>query len=65
VNEIGNLTLVFDTIKAGQDDQDVITLGDFNADGTYYDEDDDSQPLRDSIYHWMVSNDVDTMTKTD
>ena len=65
VNEIGSLTLVFDAIKAGQNDQDIIALGDFNADGTYYDEDDDSQPLRDSIYHWMVSNDVDTMTKTD
>ena len=65
VKEIGSLTMVFDAIKAGQDDQDIIALGDFNADGTYYDEDDDSQPLRDSIYYWTVSNDVDTMTKTD
>ena len=65
VNEIGSLTLVFDAIMAEQDDQDIIALGDFNADGSYYNEDDDSQPLRDSIYHWTVSNDLDTMTMTD
>lgn len=65
VKEIGSLTLVFDTIKAGQEDQDIIALGDFNADGSYYDEDDNTQPLMDSMYHWTVSNEVDTMTKTD
>ena len=46
-------------------DQDIIALGDFNADGSYYDEDDNTQPLMDSMYHWTVSNEVDTMTKTD
>jgi len=65
VNEIGSLTLVFDAIKANQDDQDIIALGDFNADGSYYDEDDVTQPLMDPMYHWAVSNEVDTMTKTD
>ncbi len=65
VNEIGSRTLVFDAIKANQDDQDIIALGDFNADGSYYDEDDDTQPLMDPMYHWLVSNEVDTMTKTD
>jgi len=65
VNEIGGLALVFDAIKAGQDDQDIIALGDFNADGSYYDEDDTSQPLMDPMYHWTVSNVMDTMTKTD
>ena len=64
-NEIGSLAVIFDTIKANQDDQDIIVLGDFNADGSYYDEDDTTQPLMDPIYHWTVSNDVDTMTKTD
>ncbi len=65
VSEIASLTLVFDSIKAGQLEQDIIAMGDFNADGSYYDEDDDTQPLRDSIYGWTVSNEVDTMTKTD
>jgi deoxyribonuclease-1-like protein len=65
VNEIASLTLVFDSIKEGQFEQDIIAMGDFNADGRYYDEDDDTQPLRDSIYRWTVSNEVDTMTRTD
>ncbi len=65
VNEIGSLTLVFDAIKANQDDQDIIALGDFNADGSYYNENDATQPLMDSKYHWTVSNEMDTMTKTD
>lgn len=65
VTEIGSLTLVFDAIKAGQDDQDIIALGDFNADSSYYDEDDATQPLMAPIYHWTVSNEVDTMTRTD
>ena len=65
VNEIASLALVFDAIKAGQDDQDIIALGDFNADGSYYDEEDVNQPLMDPMYHWTVSNEVDTMTKTD
>jgi len=65
VNEIASLTLVFDSIKAGQLEQDIIAMGDFNADGSYYDEDDDTQPLRDFLYRWTVSNEVDTMTKTD
>lgn len=65
VNEIASLTLVFDSIKAGQLEQDIIVMGDFNADGSYYDEDDDTQPLRAPVYRWTVSNEVDTMTKTD
>lgn len=64
-NEIGSLTLIFDSLKAGQDDKDIIVLGDFNADGSYYNEDDTTQPLMAPIYHWTVSNDEDTMTKTD
>ncbi|MCK5671702.1 hypothetical protein KAI10_09985 [Candidatus Bathyarchaeota archaeon] len=65
VSEIASLTLVFDSLKAGQLEQDIIALGDFNADGSYYDEDDDTQPLRDFLYRWTVSNEVDTMTRTD
>lgn len=64
-HEIGNLTLIFDSLKASQDDQDIIIMGDFNADGSYYDEDDLSAPLRASSYNWVVGNELDTMTKTD
>lgn len=63
VNEIGNLTVIFDTLKASQE-QDIIALGDFNADGSYYDEDDMTEPLRAAQYHWVVANELDTMTKT-
>ncbi len=64
-NEIGNLTHVSNHLKGIQSDQDIILLGDFNADGSYYDEDDMSTPLRDSQYYWTVDNHIDTMTKTD
>ena len=63
VNEIGNLTLIFDMLKTSQE-QDIIALGDFNADGSYYDEDDMDEPLRGTQYHWIVANELDTMTKT-
>jgi deoxyribonuclease-1-like protein len=62
-NEIGNLTLIFDSLKASQE-QDIIALGDFNADGSYYDEDDMGEPLRGAQYNWVVANELDTMTKT-
>lgn len=64
VHEIGNLTLVFDSLKASTE-QDIIALGDFNADGSYYDEDDTGEPLRAAGYRWVVGNELDTMTKTD
>lgn len=63
-HEIGNLTVVFDALQEN-DDKDIIVMGDFNADGSYYDEDDMGQPLRDSSYTWVIGDDVDTMTKTD
>ena len=64
-NEIGNLTNVFDYVEGQGSERDIIALGDFNADGSYFDEDSEDNPLRDSEYIWVVSNDVDTMTKTD
>jgi endonuclease/exonuclease/phosphatase family metal-dependent hydrolase len=63
-HEIGNLTIVFETLM-DHDEQDIIALGDFNADGSYYDEDDYGMPLRVPGYFWVVSNEFDTMTKTD
>ena len=40
-NEIGNLTLVVSSIQtANPNEHDIIVMGDFKADGTYFDEDD-------------------------
>ncbi|MFW6109377.1 MAG: endonuclease/exonuclease/phosphatase family protein [archaeon] len=63
--EIGNLTVVYDHIQGLGEEQDIILLGDFNADGSYFDEDSLSNPLRSAEYYWVIENDFDTMTKTD
>ena len=42
-------------------EEDVIVMGDFNADGTYFDED-ASPPLRAAGYTWLITNDMDTTT---
>ena len=65
-SEISNLTLVVASIQeAKPDERDIIVMGDFNADGSYFDENDDSCPLRAPQFHWLITNDMDTMTKTD
>jgi endonuclease/exonuclease/phosphatase family metal-dependent hydrolase len=64
-NEIGNLTIVFDYVEGMGSERDIIALGDFNADGSYYDEDSLDNLLTDYGYFWVIGNDVDTMTKTD
>ena len=65
-NEIGNLTLVVSSIKeANPNEKDIITLGDFNADGTYFNENDNSNPFKASEYNWIITNNMDTMVKTD
>ena len=64
-NEIGNLTVVVASILASDPSEgDVIVMGDFNADGSYFDEDGPS-PLIGEGYNWIVQNSIDTMTKTD
>jgi hypothetical protein len=64
-NEIGNLTAVVASVLASDPGEgDVIVIGDFNADGSYFDEDGPS-PLIGEGYHWIVQNSYDTMTKTD
>lgn len=64
-NEIGNLTAVVASILASDPDEgDVIVMGDFNADGSYFDEDGPS-PFIGEGYHWIVENSYDTMTRTD
>lgn len=64
-NGIGNLTVVFDYVEGLGSERDIIVLGDFNADGSYFDEDSTDNPLMASEYIWLVTNDLDTMTKTD
>jgi len=65
-HEIGNLTVVVQTtLDQTPDEEDIIVMGDFNADGSYFDEDEDLHPLRAPEYHWTVTNAQDTMTKTD
>jgi hypothetical protein len=65
-HEISNLTLVVSSIQeARPNEKDIIVMGDLNADGRYFDEDDTSSPFRASGFYWLISNDMDTMTKTD
>ncbi len=52
-------------LESNPSEQDIILLGDFNADGRYLDEDDMTHALRDSTFHWVIGNEMDTMTRTD
>ena len=63
--QIGALANVYASILAeNPDERDVIILGDFNADGSYFDED-GASPLKTFRFTWTITNDMDTMTKTD
>ena len=63
--EIDSLPLVMEDAKAHfPGEQDIILLGDLNADGTYFDEDDMSVPLRNDFYIWLITNDMDTNVAT-
>jgi len=65
-SEIGNLTFVVSSILSDNpEEMDIIVLGDLNADGGYFDEDDPSNPFKASEFYWVVTNEMDTMTKTD
>ena len=60
--EINALPAVVDWITTAYPaEPDVIVMGDFNADGTYFDED-SACPLRAPGYHWLIGNDCDTTT---
>jgi exonuclease III len=64
--EISNLTLVVSSIQgARSNEKDIIVIGDLNADGKYFDEDDILNPFRASEFYWLITNNMDTMTKTD
>jgi len=64
--EISNLTLVVSSIQEVRpNEKDIIVMGDLNADGKYFDEDDILSPFRASEFNWLITNNMDTMTKTD
>ncbi len=64
--EMGNLTNVVNfVLSENPNERDAIIMGDFNADGTYFDETDLTNPLKYSDFYWVITNDMDTMTKTD
>lgn len=64
--EIARLADVVDSIlNKNSSEKDIIVMGDFNADGSYFDEDDDSNFFKLLKYYWLIANDVDTMIKTD
>ena len=43
-----------------KDEKDFIVLGDFNADCSYFDEDNMASPLRAGCYKWVITNEIDT-----
>jgi len=42
------------------EEKDFIVLGDLNADCKYFDEDDETSPLKSPEYEWLITNDMDT-----
>jgi deoxyribonuclease-1-like protein len=64
-SEISELAGVYlDVLAKAPGERDLIILGDFNADGSYFDED-AACLLKDGKFSWTITNDMDTMTKTD
>ncbi len=62
-NELAALVDVVGTLLTDRpDEQDVILLGDFNADCRYLDEDDLTHDLRGPGFHWAIENDMVTTT---
>ena len=65
-NEIGNLTSVVSSIQTAKPkEKDIIIMGDFNADGSYFNEDGTSNLFKASAYNWIITNDINTTVKTD
>jgi len=62
-NEIGNLTCVVSSIMSKGNESDIIVMGDFNPDGSYFDED-DTNPFRDLQYTLAINNTWYAITKT-
>lgn len=64
VREMNELPSVISDAQAHFSEPDVILLGDLNADGAYYDENDTTHPLRGSGYTWLIGNNEDTTVAT-
>lgn len=62
--EINELPAVISDARNHFSEPDVILLGDLNADGSYYRENDNSLPMRSSQYTWLISNSMDTTVAT-
>ncbi len=61
VNEISHLADVLaDLDTRSPKERDYIILGDLNADGKYFNEDDSSHMMKDQLYYWVISNNADT-----
>lgn len=62
--EIGNITMVYDIIRAQWNLQDVLVAGDLNADCTYLSDKDEARVslFNDPRFMWLISDDVDTTT---
>ena len=58
-NEIGYLPDVITDVFPHLNETDVICLGDFNADGSYFNEDTYTTIFPSSQYNWLISNSVD------
>ncbi|MCK4387079.1 MAG: endonuclease/exonuclease/phosphatase family protein [Candidatus Pacebacteria bacterium] len=57
-------TVVNSILDKNPNEKDVIIMGDFNADGSYFNELNDFNPFKSLKYNWIITNDMDTMTKT-
>ncbi|NQE05472.1 hypothetical protein C5S32_06345 [ANME-1 cluster archaeon GoMg1] len=65
-SEISHLTDVVDSILAmNPHETDIIVLGDFNADGDYFDEDTNTNLFKAPKFRWVITNEMDTMVRTD
>ena len=47
-------------VEQNPNERDVILLGDFNADCSYFSEADNTHPLRASNFHWVITDEMDT-----
>lgn len=59
-SEINDLPNVITDASNHFSEKDVILLGDMNADCQYLDENDQTLTLRNQIYRWLITNDMDS-----
>ncbi len=58
--EINALASVVEEAKQHFNEQDILVLGDFNADGSYFSEERDATAFEAEEYSWLVCDDLDT-----